>query len=256
LALAAVSVALAAFMPWLLYSSRYWPLDVAPGVQTAVHPRVIFMLLRELVGGGYVISIPVILAALAGLRSEALRASTRTLLVMTILLPVGLTLAADYVFGYFVAIRQVIFILPGIVLLACAGIEYLAARSGRWAAIAAAFLILTASLVYDVRWFLRPREDWRAAAAVMRHSVNSGACALLAPERTVQIFLFFDPGLLDHLYSARSDLSQCSGMAISVMPRDPRASDIVAKLLHDRGFRESRVLFAGEPQVTLVGRDE
>ena len=256
LALGAVSLASAGFAPWLVYAAQLWPASPAPGVYATFRPRVLVLVLRECLGGGYPISVPVILAVVAGVRSEALRSSTRALFLLMILLPVGCALGADYFFGYFVAIRQVIFILPSMVLLAGAGVEYIAAKLGGPTATAVALLILTTSVVYDVHWFTRPREDWKTATAMLRQSVNSGACALLVPERTAQIFVFFDPGLLHRLYGEWSDLSRCSQVAVAVMPSDLPESAAIAKLLADRGFRQSQVLFAGEPTVRLFSRRE
>ncbi|HXM44293.1 MAG TPA: glycosyltransferase family 39 protein [Bryobacteraceae bacterium] len=256
LALAAVSVAGAVFVPWFVYARQNWPSDLAPGVRTTLQPRILLLVLRECLGGGYPLSVPAILAVIAGTRSQVLRPPTKAMLVLMILLPIGGALWVDYLFGYFVAIRQMIFILPGIALLAGGGVEYIAAKLGGSIEAAFALLILTTSLVYDVRWLMRPREDWKTATTALRRSVDSGACALLAPERTAQIFLFFDPGLLHRLYSEASDFSQCPRVAVAVLPRDLETSTAIARRLSARGFRQSQVIFAGEPAVRLFSRPE
>ena len=256
LALGAVSVACAAFIPWFVYARQNWPSDLAPGVRRTLQPRILLLVLRECLGGGYPLSVPAILAVIAGLRSHSLRRSAKAMLLLTILLPIGAALWVDYLFGYFVAIRQAIFILPAVALLAASGVEYIAAKRGVLLAAALALLILTTSLVYDMHWLIRPREDWKTATTVLQRSVDGGACALLAPERTVQIFLFFDPGLLPRLYSEASDFSQCSRIAVAVMPHDPLASSAIAKQLADQGFRRSQVIFAGDPAVRLFSRPE
>ena len=254
LAFGALLVAGAGFLPWLAYARHNWPADVAPGVQATLQPRILLLVLRECAGGGYPLSVPVILAVLLGTRSGAPRSSIRSLLILMIVVPAGLALLVDDLFGYFVATRQVIFILPSVLLLAGCGVEYIAVKRGDFMAAIVALLLLAVSLVYDVRWFTRPREDWKTATTVFRLSIDAGACALLAPERTAQIFLFFDPGLLHHVYGESSDLSQCARVAVAVMPRAPRDSDAVAKRLADGGFRQSQLLFAGEPAVRLFSR--
>ena len=254
LALGAFSLASAAFVPWLAYASRNWVGSPAPGTTNILRPRVLLMVLRECTGGGYVASALVILVLLAGIQSETLASSTKILLLLTVLLPIGFALLADSLSGYFVAIRQVIFILPSIALLVCFGVEYITRRMGGRIAVVAAAAVLTVSLTHDVLWFSRPREDWKSAADLLSQSVRGGACALLVPERTAQIFLFFHPNLIQHLYSEASDLSACSQVAVAVMPHDPQDSTNLAERLDYLGFRRIRVIFAGEPTVELLSR--
>jgi hypothetical protein len=77
-----------------------------------------------------------------------------------ILFPAALVIAGDLAFGYFPAIRQLIFVLTPLVLLFIAGAEVLGPKGGL---LAGAFL--ATCLYADVNWFLKPREDWQAAAA-------------------------------------------------------------------------------------------
>jgi uncharacterized membrane protein len=254
LTLGAFSLAGAGFVPWLVYAGRNWAGSLPPGALTILRPRVLSMVLRECLGGGYPLSGLVILVVLLGVRSETLARSTKLLLLLMVLLPIGFALLVDSLSGYFVAIRQVVFILPSMALLVCVGVESIASRMGGRIAVVAAVAVLSASLTYDVRWFSRPREDWTRAADALSRSVRSGACALLFPERTAQIFLFFDPSLIHHMYSEASDFSACSQVAVTVMPHDPGDSTNLANRLAVLGFRRSRVIFAGEPTVTLLTR--
>jgi len=252
-AVGALSVAGASFIPWLLYARQVWPAYPAPIVHTPFEPRVLFLILREYLGGGYWISLPVFAAILAGVRAGMVRSSVKLLLVLMILLPIGSALLVDHLFGYFFAIRQVIFILPSVVLLAGDGIEYIGSKMGGLMATGVALLILITGIVYDVRWFTRPREDWKSATAILRQSVDNGACPLLTPDLNTQVFLFFDPNLEHRLIDA-SNISGCSQIAVVEMPSSAEYSATIARRLADAGFRQRRVIFAGEPSVTLVSR--
>jgi len=254
LTLGAFSLAGAVFAPWLAYASRNWADSMPPVTTNILRPGVLSMVLRECLGGGYLLSGIVILVVLLGVRSETLARPTKVLLWLMVLLPIGFALLADWLFGYFVAIRQVIFILPSMALLVCFGVEHIAMRAGGRIAVAAAAAVLTVSLTYDVRWFSRPREDWKRAADTLSQSVSGGACALLAPERTTQIFLFLDPSLIHHIYGAASDFSACSQVAVVAMSNYSQDKTDPAKRLADLGFRRSRVMFAGQPTVRLLSR--
>ena len=252
-AVGALSVASVSFVPWLVYARQIWPDYPAPKIHTAIQIRDLFLLLRECLGGGYLLTLPVVAAILASVRAGVVRSSTKLLLVLMILLPIGCAVLVDQLFGYFVASRQVIFVLPSMVLLAGDGIEYIAFKMGGLVATGLTLLILTTSVVYDVGWFTRPREDWKAATTVLRQSVDSGACALLSPDLNAQIFLFFDPALF-HRFSDASNISGCSQIAVADMPNSGEYSATIARQLTDAGFRQRRVIFAGEPTVTLVSR--
>ena len=252
-AVGALSVASVSFIPWLVYARHVWPDYPAARMHIAFQFRVFLLVLRECAGGGYLLSLPVVAAILAGVRAGVVRSSTKLLLVLMILLPIGSTLLVDHLFGYFFAIRQVIFILPSMVLLGGDGIEYVASKMGGLVATGLIFLILTTSIVYDVGWFTRPREDWKAATTILRQSVDSGACALLAPDLNPQIFLFFAPDLL-HRFSDASNISGCTQIAIVDTPSAAPYSATIARQLTDAGLRQRRVIYAGEPTITLVSR--
>jgi uncharacterized membrane protein len=253
LTLGAVLVAAAGFVPWLAYASRNWTGGLPQGTAGILHPRVLLMVLRECLGGGYLLSGVVILLVLPGLRSETMARSTKVLPLLMVLVPIGFALLADSLSGYFVAIRQVIFILPSVALLVCFGVDYIARRARARIAVVVIAVVLAASVAYDVRWFRRPREDWKRAADVLSDSVRGGACALLAPERTAQILLFFHPSLIHHIYSEGSDFSTCQRVAVVMSHYSPDWNAIVRRLT-ELGFLRSQVIFSGKPTVTMLSR--
>jgi uncharacterized membrane protein len=251
--LGAILLAGAGFFPWLLYASRNWTDSLAPGTMTVLHPRVLLMLFRECLGGGYLLSGIAILVILPGLRSGTMDRSKKILLLLMVVVPIGFSLLADSLSGYFVAIRQAIFILPSMALLVCIGVEHIARRAGGRIALLAAALLLTASLAYDVRWFNKPREDWQRAADRVNESVHEGSCAVLIPERTAQIFLFFHPSLIHRIYSEEADFSTCPRVAV-VMSHYAKRWPNIASRLAGLGFIRSQVIYSSEPTVTVLSR--
>ena len=251
--LGAILLAGAGFLPWFLYARRNWTDSLSPGTITVLPPRVLLMLLRECLGGGYLLSGIAILIILAGLLSNTVERSKKLLLLLMIVIPVGFSLLADSASGYFVAIRQVIFILPSMALLICLGVDYIARRAGGRIALVAAILLLAINLAYDVRWFSKPREDWQRAADAVNEAAHQGACAVLVPERTAQIFLFFHPSLVHNIYGDEADFSTCPQVVIAMSHYSKKWPDIASRLA-GLGFKQSGVISAAEPTLTVFSR--
>jgi hypothetical protein len=55
--------------------------------------------------------------------------------------------------------------------------------------------LLAGSLYADVNWFLRPRENWKAAATDLESAAAQGACIVFAPSNFEIYYTFFSPGL-------------------------------------------------------------
>ena len=117
------------------------------------------MILRELVAAGYIGS----LLVLAGFAYGLTRRQDWPLWLLYLMVPIVCAVAADAWFGYFLAIRQMIFVLAPLALLFTAGVEALPRRP---AAILTAALLITL-VVGNISFFRRPREDWRTAAAIL-----------------------------------------------------------------------------------------
>ena len=189
------------YAPWYLHTNASWRAIIVANdwhfVFTAKTP---LMLLRELAGGGYWISCPLVVAAALGLASRRMTHSTKVLLVCITVIPIAGALAADAVFDYFLAVRQMVFMLPGLVLLAVEGLRTLQDRYAPAGAIALAAL-LTVALMHDAKWLSQPRENWQTAAVLLRSS--GGPCLVFVPEESVKYYRFFEPALPARVVQAR-----------------------------------------------------
>jgi hypothetical protein len=138
--------------------------------------------LRELSGGGYFCSIPLLI--LAGIGAIATR-NMRVVLpaVAAMLAP----LAADATLGYYFAGRQLIFALPFLILLAVMG----TAAVPKWTSAALLIPLVVASLRYDFRQATTTREDWESPA----RKLASYSCVYVWREDQLQYLRVYERGL-------------------------------------------------------------
>src|SRR6185437_14096964 len=114
------------------------------------------MLFREVAGAGYWGSGILLILCILAFLNKALRTG---FLLSLIAIPIALALAADAASGYFVATRQILWVLPAIALLAAKGLG----RANRLAA--PLTILLTAVCVWQsYRYFSAPHENWQIAA--------------------------------------------------------------------------------------------
>ena len=117
----AIAIAGLAFVPWYLYAVGNWRADpVVARAHETVTWRVVPMILHELTGAGYAGAALVIVGVIAGF---ALGFRDRLFWLLYLLVPVVTALIADAAFGYFPAIRQIIFVLAPLALLFTVGVE-------------------------------------------------------------------------------------------------------------------------------------
>jgi hypothetical protein len=145
------------------------------------------MILHEVTGAGY---IGAALAIAGVVAAFAFGFSGRWFWLSYLLVPVITALIADAAFGYFPAIRQIIFVLAPLALLFTVGVEALFARR-RMAGLALAAALLITGVAANFNFFRRPREDWRAAAAVLA----SEPCIMYSPPESGPFYSFFIPEL-------------------------------------------------------------
>jgi MFS family permease len=176
--------------------------------------RTPLLILREISGAGYWGSGILTIACIIGLRSRLLERRYKQLLFLTIAGPIAGALIADALFDYFIAIRQMIFALPGIVLLASEGFHTVYRRRSI-AGLCFAGSLLGVALWYDVRWFQRPREDWQAAASQLSSEAGT-SCILPIPARVLRAYEFFQPELGEHVCPA--GLEQSRSVVIAQSP--------------------------------------
>ena len=162
------------FAPWYWWARGLWlEAIVTQQVHFVLTWKTPFMLLREMAGGGYWISVPLLMAAGLGLASRRMSGSVKVLLLSSIAAPVAGALLADAAFDYFLAIRQMIFMLPGLVLLAAEGLRELYERR-RVAGTVFFAGILASALAHDVRWLSRPTRE--LADCSFRPAVQRPGC--------------------------------------------------------------------------------
>jgi Dolichyl-phosphate-mannose-protein mannosyltransferase len=184
--IASAFVAVAAFIPWYWFSKTNWSSGIAgAGVRFVFSAKTPLMLFREVAGAGYWGSGLLLILCAMAIWGKSRRAG---FLLLLIGVPVVLALAADAMFGYFVATRQILWVLPAIAVLAAQGI----ARNYKLAVLVAAFCLWPA-----FRYFTAPHENWQVAADALAAEVRRGACMVVVPREQAYSYEFFRPELAD-----------------------------------------------------------
>jgi hypothetical protein len=128
LTFAAYAVAGLSFMPWLMVAHSHWREAIAQSHGGFVWtPSLVLLLFRECVGDGYPTAVPITVLAAAGVFAVARRPfrHPRLPVLTAVLAGVLLGLVADAKFNYFFAMRQVIYMVPFLLLLAAEGVTVL-----------------------------------------------------------------------------------------------------------------------------------
>jgi mannosyltransferase len=186
LAICAASIAAAglALIPWYAYVREGWNTGIAvQRLGSVINWGSVSVILHELTGMGY--GGTVFLLAVAGWGASRVT-HLRGFWISYVLLPALFVLLGDIAFRYFLAVRQMIFILAPLALLFVAGAEAV----GRWGKLLVlAFLV--AAIYEDVKWVSKPREDWHAAATVAAEQIRDGACLRFVPVDAEMLYVFF-----------------------------------------------------------------
>ena len=149
--------------------------------------------------------------------------------------------AADAYFGYFLAARQMIFVLVPISVLLAACMDY------GWGWLVPAGLLL--AMVYeDVHWIRRPGEGWQAAAAQLKEA----SCTIFVPSGARTMYVFFEP----QLRACDEDtLTNVEAVALALSPDQPASAYSDARQRLDRaGFRKVAELRTADPRIELYRR--
>ena len=206
------------FLPWYLWARSGW--------STAIHVacyrfslswRMPLLLIREISGAGYLVSIPLIGFAVVGLCRGRFRGSKRLFLLCLIIAPTALVLSADAWSSYFVAIRQFIFILPGLVIAAVEGMHVAVTV---FPSLRTVLLpIVLASQTIPVYRSLRSTEteNWKAAAAKARSWLPAGQCVLYVPNDARGLYELVDRDLTGRACNGNYD-------STAVVPISPYAA--------------------------------
>ena len=235
------AVAVIAFLPWYLWTKSAWQFNIeGAGVRFQFSPKTPLMLFRELVGAGYWGSGLLVILFIVAMVHRGAGDRWVKLLVMLIGVPSVLAVAADGMFGYFVATRQLMWVLPAVAILAAAGME----RRPR-AGLAIGVLLAVICIWQDVRFFTGPKEDWQAASDALSAEVRRGACLVIVPAEEIRSYAFFRPDLAQpHCPAART--------VVAFTPyatNAHRAAAIYA--LNSRGYTKQSGTEAGRSQIDL-----
>jgi len=200
LTFAAYALAGLSFVPWLILATPAWHQTIAhiPG-GFVWSPSLALVLLRECVGDGYPAAAPALLLAIAGAVAIARRPfrDRRLPLAAAVLASVGLALAADARFHYFFAARQLIYMVPFLLLLAAEGLTMLWARPRlRAPAVVLAGVFLIAAVHKDYVHLRDRSEDWGKLSQHLTAAARGG-CILLPGDSASELGLYtvFSPGI-------------------------------------------------------------
>jgi 4-amino-4-deoxy-L-arabinose transferase-like glycosyltransferase len=257
-AVVVAAVALAAgcllFAPWYLHVREAWRQEIASsGYTTTFTPRSLLILVREMAGGGYWQSIPLLLAACLGW--PELPPRVRRFLLGGILLGASGAMAADAASGYFFAARHALFVVPELVVLATAGFTASRHRSGRyrWLGCALAAVLIASSIVKSWGYFRGDSEDWPGAAKALLAEARAGACVIVPQPEPEDLYAVFEPELRQHFCTA----STASGLVgiIETYYTVPVRLQETAAILTARGFHaDGEAKLPGGVRLLLYGR--
>lgn len=187
----------AAFYPWYQLAARLWQQSPDSHAGYSITAHSLLVLAKEVFGAGYLGTAVIVALCIAGLlcANGTVLPPGRSFWILVVVLPMLLPFAADSYFGYFWASRQTIAAAAPAALVASRGIESLHDRWHPRASLAAFLTVLLISLIADLRFYTKPRENWAAAAASLHVLANSSSCIDFTPPQAATFFAFFDPSL-------------------------------------------------------------
>ena len=187
----ALSIAIITYLPWFLWSKSIWTAVIRQQqVIFTFSPKTLVMIVREAIGASYWGSGLILLLCWLAIRHHSIGRSPKILLSLLIAVPMIVGLAADAWLGYFVAIRQFIWILPALALFAAAGVE-----SKRPSALLLAALLVPVCVWQSYKYFTSRAEDWQGVAAVAKQNTGEDGCFLGVPADHLKYYAFFEPSL-------------------------------------------------------------
>lgn len=237
----AVALASIAFLPWFWWAHAAWQASNATsGFQFSFSIKTPLMLFREFAGAGYFGSAMLLLLCFAGLKEGRMDNGGRLLLILWITTPPVIALSGDAAFGYFIAARQIIWVLPAVAILAAAGIEcYPQAR------LAFAALLALICIRQSIVFYSSPSENWELAAKVLVQQVREGACLAVAPAEEAPLYEFFQQDLRTGPCTSRSIVLAITPAATDAQGRNALASLIAA------GHKVASVETVGRSRIIL-----
>lgn len=250
---ALLALSLAAFAPWYLHARSLWTGAIlSSGIRFHLEPATFRLALREISGGGYAVSIPLITLGVYGAWRGNLTPSTKWMLVSAALVPPLCVLTADAWFGYFFAIRQLIFILPALVILSAEGTRLLIAQH-RGLGTAVLTGLLLAATAHNYRHIRTKGENWALAASVLQMATDRQACAVIAPQAHLSLYTHFQPALRQR--TCPGDLTRQSVVIAATTPyTTPAEARELWQHLYGAGFESSYRTHAGGTSIHVLRR--
>jgi hypothetical protein len=251
----AIAISGLLFLPWYLYYSDAWRASIkATDLQGKMDFHAVPMVLREIVGAGYIgtgiFLAGILLVAKLGKKSR----SEMLFWLLYLLMPIACVIVVDSGFGYFLAIRQMLFVLPPLFILFTLGVETLAQHSAKFA-MALGMAFLASAMWNDVKLFTRPREDWELAARALEAEAGKGRCVLFAPADSAALYAFFLPEVT-RFECKPEKFFGVGRVALAVSPYDLNESYALARRkLLDGGFTKEGELNSRGPRIELYRRD-
>jgi 4-amino-4-deoxy-L-arabinose transferase-like glycosyltransferase len=197
--LAAIAVGLLLPIAWSLRMRGAWAAAIAhDGYTFAFSFRTAAGFLKDLSGGGLILTTLLVAGAVYGYAGSAIPRSAKNLLGLTTLTAICGAVASDALAGYFTSPRQAIYCLVGLIALAAVGWERLRIKYPLPAVLVLG-LVAAVSLAKDVS-VVRSKEDWKAASQMLTEAVAQGFCLDPASDLTssLPLYSFFDPSLEAH----------------------------------------------------------
>lgn len=254
----AIAAASLAFLPWFLTTHAAWQKIIGFGASPYFggSAKGLLLVAHELTGAGYVGFGLALISVVLGLRpSPGLEAGQRLFWILYLVIPLLCVLAANVLFGYFLAIRQFIFILvPLAILIAMAAEAFVKTGRPRGVSLAPGFLVI-AMLYANVRLLGQPGEGWQAAASTLGKLASvRGTCVLFVPPDAQDTFVFFEPQLARTLCDSE-DLSAWETVIVVLRANGPvRFYSEANRSLDQAGFSKAADLRAEEPRLEIYRR--
>jgi hypothetical protein len=226
-----------AFLPWFFFARSHWHQAIsAAGTGTGMDLKTPILIVREITGAGFPGAVLISILAFFGWTATGRPRHERLFWALALTAPMLLTVAADAAFGYFFAIRQMIFVLPALAMLAAFGLEAYMAKHGK--AVVTVVTVLFVTFLYaDFRFLTRPREDWQQASKAAETEVRTGACYAPLPKSSGSLFEFFYPVLALHRCGTAAEEHR-NAIVVATSPY-ANLNEIQQRLteLHEANFR-------------------
>lgn len=242
LAGSAVAAASLAFVPWFLKTNAIWQGAVNSGVRFFVTGKDLLVIPHELTGAGFAGAALAAIAIVAALIWSPLDKPEKIFWMLYLAVPLVLVPAADAHFGYFLAVRQMIFVLVPVSILIAACFDV---RGWGWVLPLA---LLGAMLYEDVRWIRRPGEGWEAAAAQLKRA----SCTVFVPGGAQTMYVYFEPQLR---VCDENTLTTAEAIALALSPN--QYEDVYAEArekMERAGFHMVGALREANPRIELYRR--